>query len=106
MHATSSPKPYQTGFTCHAWQSPDGTFKHIFPRLNLDCELDSVPGVVIVTDGSCRYATASEVRTLRTELPALLAATPDPVVYWLARPDKNERQALLSELTKHPIFFG
>ena len=106
MPSTSSPKPYQTGFTCHAWTSPDRSFKAIFPKLSLECGFDFAPGVVIVSDRACRSATASEVKNLRTELCALLNATPDAVVYWLPRPKKEERKVLLAGLTRHPVFFG
>lgn len=101
-----SPKPIQTDFTCHAWLSPDTTYKAIFPKLDLSCELDAEPGVVIVSSTDSRTGTASEVMNLRTELPSLLHQSENPVVYWLRRPKQHERAELMLGLTKHPVFFG
>ena len=106
MPHTEQDKPIQTGFTCHVWRSPDTSFKAIFPKLSLACEIDALPGVVIIADSDCRSARATEVMNLRAELPALLIEARDPVVYWLARSKKHERAELISGLTVNPVFFG
>ena len=100
-------KPIQTEFTCHTWRSPTGTFHHIFARLNLQCELESSPGLAIVTDQDCGKADAIAVKNLRKELPAILDKTaPARVVYWSSYRDEEKLAALLSQLTKTPVFFG
>jgi hypothetical protein len=106
MPNVPSLKPIQTGFTCHAWRSPDTSYKVIFPKLDLTCELDAAPGIVIVATPDCRSATASEVMNLRAELPKLLTKSQNPAVYWLRCPKQHERSELLSGLTEHPVFFG
>ena len=99
-------KPIQTAFDCHVWRSPDTLFKAIFAKLNLSCELDALPGVVIVTDAARGSARATEVKNLRLELPVLLSNARGPVVFWLARPMKHEREQLISGLTPNPVFLG
>lgn len=100
-------KPIQTGGMCHAWRSPDGSFKHVLLKLDLRCEPDNYPGIVIIADEGCRQAVATSVKSLRKELPKLLeAAAATPVVYWRIERDAREIERILSGLTEHPMFVG
>ena len=97
--------PMQTGGNMHAWCNPNRNFKHAFLRLNLACEPDRYPGIVIVADENLRNALAIEVENLQEELPALLRAAPEKsVVYWWLEQDKDKRQRVLSNLTSRPEF--
>lgn len=100
-------KPIQGGGMCHAWQSPDGNFKHLFLKLDLSCEPDNYPGILIVADEHCTKAVATAVKNLRRELSQLLNATPGtPVAYWWLEQDAQKLKQILSQLTEHPVFVG
>lgn len=91
----------------YVWRSPDGRFKHLFLRLDLGCEPDGYPGILIVTDERCTQAVASAVTNLRKELPQLLKATSGtPVAYWWLEQDAQKRKDMLSQLTERPVFVG
>ena len=100
-------RPMQVGGILHAWQSPRGNFKHVFLKLDLGCEPDNYPGIVIIADEGCHQAIAILVKNLRKEFPQLLkAATGIPVVYWWLERDVQEARRILSSLTEHPVFVG
>ena len=104
---TETLKPIQTGGMCHLWQNVSGSFKHLFLKLDLRCEPDRYPGIVIVANANCGSATASKVDNLSRELPALLQAfANDSVVYWSLQPDVQHREEIFIELTQHPVFIG
>ena len=104
---TKDLKPIQTGGMCHAWQSPDGTFKHVLLKLDLSCEPDPYPGVVIIADEHCMHAVASAVKSLRKELKQKMAgAPPKSVAYWSLQQDEAELTRILSGLTERPTFYG
>ncbi len=62
-------KPIQAGGMCHTWRSPDNSFRHLFLKLDLDCEPDKHPGIVIVSDEHHQRACAAAVKNLQKELP-------------------------------------
>ena len=97
----------QTGGMCHAWSSPDRTFKHIFLKLQLDCEPDKYPGVVILSDENYNQASIASVKNLSKELPQLLAGiSGKSIAYWSLQQDEEQIKKILAGLTAHPIFFG
>ena len=92
---------------CHLWQSPDAGHKQIFLELDLKCEPDPSPGVVIIADEHRSHATASAVKNLQKDLQALLQASPPrAIVYWKLEQDESSIARLLRDLTLHPIFLG
>ena len=100
-------RPIQTGGMCHAWSSPDRTFKHIFLKLQLDCEPDKYPGVVIVSDENHNQTSIAAVKNLSRELPQLLAGiSGKSIAYWSLEEDEGQINKILVGLTAHPIFFG
>ena len=104
---TKDLKPFQTGGMCHAWQSPDRTFKHVLLRLDLSCEPGPYPGIVIITDEHCMHAVATRVANLRQELEQKMAeGPPKSVVYWSLQQDETELPRILSGLTRQPTFYG
>lgn len=81
----------QNGGMCHAWSSPDRTFKHIFVRLQLDCEPDKYPGVVIVSDENYNQASVASVKNLSKELSQLLAGVSGKsIAYWSLEHDEGQ----------------
>ena len=100
-------RPMQTGGVCHVWRSPDGEFKHLLLKLDLEYEPDGYAGILVITDELGRNAQAMEVANLRKELPAVLARSPEgAVAYWSLRRDERERKLLLAGLTERPYFVG
>ncbi len=100
----SPPKPIQTGGIFHAWQSPDGNFSHPFVKLDLECDPDGYPGVLILADENRRNAIATTVTNLRKELPRMLEErTGKTVAYWWY---SQEAARILSGLTRYPVFLG
>lgn len=95
----------QTEGMCHSWRCPDGSFNHLFLKLDSECEPDNRPGIVIVTDEHYQHAFSAAVKNLRRELAALLLQVQGkPVVYWWLEQDQNELKRILSGLTEHPVF--
>lgn len=79
----------------------------MFLKLDLTCEPDSYPGILIVTDEHCTQAVASAVKNLRKELPQVLKANPEiPVAYWWLEQDAQKLKEMLSQLTERPLFVG
>jgi hypothetical protein len=95
----------QTGGIDHFWQSPDGEFKHVFLQLDLGCEPDKHPGIVIIADECYQHAFAAVVQDLQRELPALLQRMQGrSVVYWWFERDQKQLTTILTSLTEHPVF--
>ncbi len=97
----------QGGGLCHVWRNPDDSFRHLLLQLNSDCELDTSPGIVIISDEYYRHAHATIVNNLQKELPSLLNQIEGkPIVYWWPEEDDQELKRIASGLTKYPIFVG
>jgi len=95
----------QAGGMCHLWQSPDRNFRHLFLRVEFDCEPDNHPGIVILADEYCENAFAAGVQNLQKELPALLQKVKvKPVAYWWLEGNPDELKRILTGLTEHPVF--
>jgi len=103
----SESKSRQGGGLVQAWQSPDGAFRHCLVRLDLDCEPDPYPGIVILANAGYQQAFAYEVLDCRKELPGLVAKFEGtPVAYWSLESNASERKRILAGLTQHPVFYG
>lgn len=97
--------PMQVAGMCHLWRSPNGNFKHLFLKLDFECEPDKHPGIVIIADEHYEHAFAAAVQNLQRELPELLQRVQGTqVAYWDLEQDPNERKRILSGLTEHPVF--
>ena len=96
----------QAGGDIRKWSNPQRTFSHSLLKLRFDCAADPYPGILILTDRSCKRAFAMAVKDLRKELPKILEPLlgDDTVAYWLIERDEKERSRLLSGLTVNPIF--
>lgn len=89
------------------WKSPDGSFHHLFLKLDFDCEPDNYPGILIVSDVAHRQVRATAVKSLLKELPLFLKQIDGEVVaYWWLEDNDKERTRILSGLTDHPVFVG
>jgi hypothetical protein len=100
-------KPIQSGGSNHVWGSPDGKFRHPFLRLNLDCEFDKYPGVVILADEAHKSAVTIVIDNLHKELPVLLEKSQDRnVIYWCLEENKIEREQIFQGITEHPVYIG
>lgn len=103
----STEKPRQGGGLMQAWQSPDRRFHRCLLRLDLDCQPDPYPGVVIICDASHTQIFVAEVANLKKELPALLRRVEgDPIAYFDLEMDDKERKKIMAGLTPHPQFVG
>ena len=90
-----------------AWKSPDGSFRHLFLKLDFDCEPENYPGILIVSDVEHRQVRVTAVKSLLKELPPLLKQIDGEVVaYWCLEDNGKERTKILSGLTEHPVFVG
>jgi hypothetical protein len=95
----------QTGGEMRHWSNPEHTFRFSLLKVNLDCEFDAYPGVVILTDPGYRNARVLELKDPRKELSKILAPLPDDtLVYWRIVRDDGERKKALAGLTAGPIF--
>lgn len=100
-------RPIQASGVCHLWGNPLSSFRHLFVLLDLDCQVDKYPGVVIISDKHHRQTFASAVENLQDELPALIGRiTHAPNVYWSLQRDRKRRDRLLSDLSANPVFLG
>lgn len=100
-------KPIQAGGLLQAWRNPDGSFHQLFLKLDLDCEPEKYPGILIASDISHRHVLVAAVKNLHKELPLLLKQIEGKeVVYWWREEDGHERSKILSGLTGHPVFVG
>jgi hypothetical protein len=97
--------PVQTRGELRSWSSPDRKFRQQLLKLDLACQADSLPGVLVLTQPGFRTARALAVQDARKELGAILAKEPDDViVYWRMHQSPFELQRLLSGLTAEPIY--
>jgi hypothetical protein len=95
----------QTGGQLRSWSSPDRKFRQQLLKLDLQCEADSRPGVLILTQPGHHHARTLSVKNAKTELGAILAKEPDDViVYWRMWDAPLELQRLVSGLTENPIY--
>lgn len=100
-------KPRQAGGLLQAWRNPDSTFHHLFLKLNLDCEPDNYPGVLIVSDVHHHHVLVAAVNSLQKELPLLLQQLEgERIVYWYLEQNEQERSRIVFGLTTHPVFVG
>ena len=98
-------KAIQAGGAVRKWSNPQRNFSQTLLRLNLECEADPAPGILILTDQSYKSASAMAVKDLRKELPRILESLgDDAVAYWRIERDEGERRRILDGLTEHPIF--
>lgn len=97
--------PIQVEGYMRQWSNPERTFRFSLVKVNLDCEPDAYPGILILTDPSYREATLREIKDPRNELPKILEHLPDDTIaYWrIVREDEKRRQILIG-LTATPIF--
>ena len=103
----SKQKPRQGGGLMQTWQSPDKIYRHIFQKLDLNCEPDPYPGVVIVSDVSHSQVFVAEVQNVQKELPRLLGKIEgETVAYCDLEMDAQKRKDILSSLTSQPLFYG
>lgn len=101
-----SPKyAMQTGGDLRRWSNPQRTFHHALLKLNLECEADPYPGVLILTDPVYEKASAMAVKNLRNELSKILEPLSDATIaYWWLSVKDAERERLLNGLTTTPVF--
>ena len=100
-------KPIQAGGMNYLWKSPDGSFQHMFLKLDPSCDQDFLPGVVIVSDEHNQNAKAFSVKNLQREFPDLLSRFSGPVnAHWWIEKDEKDAFALLSKISTNPVFVG
>lgn len=98
-------RPIQTGGELRSWSSPDRKFRQQLLKLDLTCEQDPAPGLLIVTQPGYRTARAIAVKNASKELRTILAREPDDVVvFWRMHQSEWELNRLLSGLTANPIY--
>lgn len=97
--------PMQTGGQVCRWSNPDRTFHCSLVKMNLACEADPYPGILILTNLHHEMASALDVKNLRKELTKILEPLgEDTIAYWKIAKDEGERKGLLASLTQKPIF--
>lgn len=95
----------QAGGEMRQWSNPERTFHFRLLKVNIDCEPDAYPGMLIITDSGYRNARALEVKNPRKELAKIFAPLPDATIaYWRIVRDDEERKRVLAGLTEAPIF--
>lgn len=95
----------QTCGDLRKWSNPERTYDHILLKMDLECEADPYPGILILTDRNYNNASASLVTNLRKELPKLLGLLgEDAIVYWCMIYKEEDRQDALRRLTSAPVF--
>ena len=100
-------KPRQVGGLVQAWQSQDRSFHDLFLKLNLKCEPENYPGVLIVSDVDHHHTLVASVESLQKELPVLLKQIEgEKVAYWKLERNCQKRTKILSDLAAHPVFVG
>jgi hypothetical protein len=89
------------------WKNPDKTYRHAFLKLDLNCEPDPYPGVVIVSDVNHVQVFVAEVQDVQKELPRLLERIKgEAVAYFDLEMDAQKRKEILSGLSSQPLFHG
>ena len=100
-------KPMQAGGLLQIWQNPKGSYHHLFLKLDLDCEPEDYPGVLIVSDVHHRQVLVTAVESLHKELHSLLQKIEgEGVACWKREQKAQERSKILSDLTANPVFVG
>jgi hypothetical protein len=95
----------QTGGQLRSWSSPDRKFRQQLLKLDFECEADSRPGVLILTQPGHQRARAIRVNNAKTELAAILAKEPDDVIgYWRMWESPADLDRLMKGLTESPIY--
>jgi hypothetical protein len=95
----------QTRGQLRSWSSPDRKFRQQLLKLDLECEADSRPGVLILTQPGHQHARALMVKNAKTELGPILAKEPDDViVYWRMLEAPSDLNRLMTGLTQNPIY--
>jgi hypothetical protein len=98
-------KPIQGGGELRWWASPDKKYRHLFVRVNMECQPDHYPGIVIITDSRHQNSEIHEVKDLSRELDALLNQYSDEaVVYWDVEFNEEKRKIIMRELSSIPKF--
>lgn len=86
------------------WRSPDKQYKHLFVGIDMGCEPDNYPGIVILFDSAQDKVQISEVNDCSMELDGLLKKFGgSPKVYWDVELYPEKRKILLQELTSSPV---
>jgi hypothetical protein len=97
--------PIQVGGELRRWSNPDRTFRYGLVKMNLECEADPYPGILILTDRSYKRVWTLNIKNLRNELSAILEPLDEETIaYWRIVQDDEERDKLLADLTKNPVF--
>jgi hypothetical protein len=97
--------PPQTAGQLRSWSSPDRKFRQQLLKLDLDCEAEPRPGVLILTQPGHLHARTLQVKNAKSELGALLATEPDDVVvYWRMWEAPSELHRLVVGLTANPVY--
>lgn len=100
-------KPIQTGGMFHVWQSPDRSFKHMLLKLDLSCEQDKHPGVLVLADANQREAITIKIKNLYKEFSAIRAIhLKYPIAYWWREDDEKVLAAIILGLTESPELLG
>lgn len=95
----------QTGGQLRSWSSPDRKFRQQLLKLDLECEADSRPGVLILTQPGHHRARMLAVKNARLELAGILAKEPDDViVYWRMWEAPADLDRLMAGLTQNLIY--
>lgn len=103
----STNKPVQTRGDLLMWRNPENSYRHYFLELDLKCELDDCPGILIISDATHSNVSVFNIERLWNELPKLIKNKKDKVVaYWWRVDDTDERSRMLSNLTARPVFLG
>lgn len=95
----------QTGGQLRSWSSPDRKFRQQLLKLDLQCEADARPGVLILTQPGHQNARTHQVKNAKTELGAILAKEPDDViVYWRMWEAPADLSRFITGLTGNPVY--
>ncbi|MEY8214858.1 MAG: hypothetical protein RPR97_10315 [Colwellia sp.] len=108
-------KPLQPTGLMVSWQSPNKKFVHTFAIIDLQCELDNYPGILIISDISNTPLLVKNVANLRNDFQELRNSIDYQIevkVYWSSVTDLHdlngteERHKIVSGLTDHPVLIG
>lgn len=93
----------QTGGSLEVWQDPEKSYHHLFIKLDLDSEHVDFAGILIISDENKGNIEVLNIKSLRRELPSLLIKRENKVrASWWRENDANERNCILSALTRCP----
>lgn len=95
----------QVGGDIRRWSNPERTFHSGLLKLDLACEADPYPGILILTNPTYASASAMAVKNLRKELPKLIEHLDEgTIAYWYLETNEKELSRVLAGLTAAPIF--